>query len=411
MRVFLLPPPCLPVPAVQGGAVETLLDHLILENEKQGRLELFCASVPNPEAQKIAASFKHTKMIYLPPTAPEKRRLWGPVCGALRRMGQPAPLDPWYNRVLREIRRARPNFVVAEGGNVTEAAAISKAVGRNRMLAHLHMQTACTPELEEIFGGVLSISCFVDSAWTPTCPMAKQLVFNCVDNSIFCTKDQPEQRQALRAELGYTPEDFVVIFCGRICPEKGVHRLVEAVRLCQDPHVKLLVVGSPFFAAEDSSPFFDKLKADAAVLQQEGRIKFTGFVPNPQLPDYYRAADCACLPALWDEPAGITAIEAMACGCPIIATNSGGMPEYLAGSNAILLERDERITDDGILQEVPGAEPLVPAIVQALEKLKAEPARRELMSLAGSIRAQSFTRESYYSQFGAALQYIVTSGQ
>ena len=53
-RVLLIPPPDLPVPAVQGGAVETLLTHLIRENEKQGRLDLLCASVPDEAARRAA---------------------------------------------------------------------------------------------------------------------------------------------------------------------------------------------------------------------------------------------------------------------------------------------------------------------------------------------------------------------
>ena len=53
-RVLLVPPPDLPVPAVQGGAVETLLTHLIRENEKQGLLELLCASVPDDAARRAA---------------------------------------------------------------------------------------------------------------------------------------------------------------------------------------------------------------------------------------------------------------------------------------------------------------------------------------------------------------------
>ena len=53
-RVLLVPPPDLPVPAVQGGAVETLLTHLIRENEKQGQLDLLCASVTDDAARRAA---------------------------------------------------------------------------------------------------------------------------------------------------------------------------------------------------------------------------------------------------------------------------------------------------------------------------------------------------------------------
>ena len=62
-RVLLVPPPDLPIPAVQGGAVETLLTHLIRENEKQGLLELLCASVPDDAARRTAEGWQHTKML------------------------------------------------------------------------------------------------------------------------------------------------------------------------------------------------------------------------------------------------------------------------------------------------------------------------------------------------------------
>ena len=56
-RVFLLPPPDLPVPAVEGGAVETLITHLIEENERHGLLRLECASIPHPKARAAAAGW------------------------------------------------------------------------------------------------------------------------------------------------------------------------------------------------------------------------------------------------------------------------------------------------------------------------------------------------------------------
>ena len=64
-RVLLVPPPDLPVPAVQGGAVETLLTHLIRENEKQGQLDLLCASVTDDAARRAAEGWQHTKMLYI----------------------------------------------------------------------------------------------------------------------------------------------------------------------------------------------------------------------------------------------------------------------------------------------------------------------------------------------------------
>ena len=84
-RVLLVPPPDLPIPAVQGGAVETLLTHLIRENEKQGLLELLCASVPDDAARRAAEGWQHTKMLYVP--RPSGHRRYWPMVFVERCMG------------------------------------------------------------------------------------------------------------------------------------------------------------------------------------------------------------------------------------------------------------------------------------------------------------------------------------
>ena len=201
-------------------------------------------------------------------------------------------------------------------------------------------------------------------------PESAALVPNCADISLFCPEGKAGEAAALREKLGFDKEDFVVLFCGRTSPEKGVHQLLAAMANIPDEQVKLLVVGSPFFGAKDRSDYADGLRKQAETLG--GRVKFAGFVPNPELPAYYRMANAACFPALWQEPAGITAIEAMACGCPVIATASGGLPEYLEGSGAVILPQSE-VWEDQQLRGVPGVPPLEKTIAEAILALKPTP--------------------------------------
>ena len=218
MKIFLIPPPALPIPAVRGGAVETLISHLIEENERQAKAELVCVSLPDPEAQKRAEGYRHTKIHFLPATRPMAQHLWGPVCGQLRRMGRPAPLDPWYEHVRKLIALEKPDCVVAEGGDLTEPAAIAHQVGREKMWAHLHMQLRATQQLEDMYGGILAISRFVADQWQPTGHCKVRLVPNCVDVARFSPEPEtPEEQSRLRQMLGYTDEDFVVLYCGRVC--------------------------------------------------------------------------------------------------------------------------------------------------------------------------------------------------
>ena len=381
-RVLLVPPPELPVPAVQGGAVETLVTHLIQENERQGRLDLLCASIPDPAAVAAAASLRHTKMLYV--ARPRGHRRYWPLVFVERCFGIAAPYDPWYQKVQLSLalERPLPDLIVAEGGNLTQCSAISAMFGRRRCLAHLHGQTACSPAMDRIYGGVLALSEFIRDDYLKTSaldPSHAYILHNCVDTARF-TPGTPDA--ALRAQLGFAPQDFVVLFCGRLEPDKGIHKLLEALGAVENPRIKLLIVGSPFFGRTQQSSFLRKLEQQARGL--EGRVQFTGYIPNEALPAYYHLADVVCVPTLVEEAAGLVAVEAMACGRPVLATRSGGMPEYLAGSQAVLVDRGPDI---------------VGQLAWALQMLYEHPNLCREMGAAGAQRAKDFSVAAFYEHF------------
>ena len=381
-KVLLIPPPELPVPAVQGGAVETLLTHLIRENERQGRLVLLCASIPNPDAAKQAEQFRHTKMLYV--ARPKGHRRYLPMVFIERCFGVAAPYDPWYQKVQLSLalELPAPDLIVAEGGNLTQCSAISRMFGRRRCLAHLHGQTTCTTVMDDIYGGVLALSEFIREDYLKTSSLDRRYAYilhNCVDTDIF----RPgEPSPALRADLGFAPDDFVVLFCGRLEPDKGIHKLLEALGTVENPRIKLLIVGSPFFGRTQQSSFLRKLEQQARGL--EGRVQFTGYIPNEALPAYYHLADVVCVPTLVEEAAGLVAVEAMACGRPVLATRSGGMPEYLAGSQAVLVDRGPDI---------------VGQLAWALQMLYEHPNLCREMGAAGAQRAKDFSVAAFYEHF------------
>ncbi len=392
-RVLLVPPPDLPVPAVQGGAVETLLTHLIRENEKHGQLDLLCASVPDDAARRAAEGLQHTKMLYI--ARPHGHRRYWPMVFVERCLGIAAPYDPWYQKVQLSLalEPPGPDLIVAEGGNLTQCSAISRMFGRRRCLAHLHGQTTCSPVMDTIYGGILALSQFIRDDYLKTStldPQRAYIWYNCVDTQRFRPGPPP---LALRTRLGFGARDFVVLFCGRLDPDKGIHKLMEALALLPVPQIKLLIVGSPFFGRTQQSSFLRKLEQQARALGN--RVQFTGYIPNEDLPDYYRLADLVCVPTLVEEAAGLVAVEAMACGRPVLATRSGGMPEYLEGSQAVLVERSENIADQ---------------LAWSIRMLYEHPALCAEMGAAGAKRAQDFSVERYYTDFVRIVQEVLQNG-
>ena len=393
-RVLLVPPPDLPVPAVQGGAVETLLTHLLRENERRGELELYCAAVPDAAAMAAAADWQHNHMLYLP--VPPGHRRWLPLNAVQRLLGvTPPPWQPWYQVLLLTLLRQKihPDLIFAEGGDLLQVSALSRHFGRWRTLAHLHGETAGSPAVDRIYGGVAAISEFVRDRYLQTSALPPQNAYvlrNCIDTARFCPAPRDD---ALRARFGFAATDFVVVFCGRLQPEKGIAELLEALALLDDPTVKLLIIGSPFFAKTADSPFLQALQTRAAALGD--RVRFTGFIPNEELPAYYRLADLACVPSTWQEPAGLVPVEAMACGLPLLATRSGGMSEYIRTTSPYFVDITPNLPRD---------------LAAGITALRGDAARRAAMAAAGAAAAQQYSPENYYRDFVALVHAVLQKG-
>ena len=124
-----------------------------------------------------------------------------------------------------------------------------------------------------------------------------------------------------------TPGMRRVLSIGRLVERKGVDTLVQAVALLAAQgrtDVELVVAGGPAAAELDGDPEVRRLRALAAALGVDDRVRFVGRVGRADVPATIRSADvAACVP--WYEPFGIVPLEAMACGVPVVVAAVGGM--------------------------------------------------------------------------------------
>lgn len=126
-------------------------------------------------------------------------------------------------------------------------------------------------------------------------------------------------------------------------PKKGVLEVVQAFQKLENTHAHLVIVGASSFGMGQMTLFEREL---SQIVQEHPRIHATGFVNNQELGKYYALADLVVLPSLWEEPLGLTMIEAQLAGKPLITTNKGGIPETTSATNSILLEVTENLSKD-----------------------------------------------------------------
>lgn len=130
----------------------------------------------------------------------------------------------------------------------------------------------------------------------------------------------PRDRTVARTELGIPDDRQVVLFVGRLEPLKGVEILIDAVAELEDSRPDLLIVGGDARA----SSYMALLKERAEARGIGGRTRFEGAVAHERLPLYYSAADVCVVPSFY-ESFGLVALEAMACGAPVVASRVGGL--------------------------------------------------------------------------------------
>lgn len=138
----------------------------------------------------------------------------------------------------------------------------------------------------------------------------------------------PLDQQLARKRLGWHPDRFTILQLGRMVPRKGVEDVIRGLALLRQRHgldAHLCVVGgnsdSP---SESATPEIGRLMRIARECGVADHVEFLGRRDRQQLRTYYCAAD-VFVTTPWYEPFGITPLEAMACGRPVIGTDTGGI--------------------------------------------------------------------------------------
>jgi D-inositol-3-phosphate glycosyltransferase len=133
---------------------------------------------------------------------------------------------------------------------------------------------------------------------------------------------QPVAKEEARAQLGLREDDRILLFVGRIEPLKGVDILLGAAAQVQsDSDCFVLVIGGDSSARQGEMAHLRSLAAELGIAEH---VNFLGAVDHEKLPLFYSAADVCVVPSFY-ESFGLVALEAMACGTPVVASRVGGL--------------------------------------------------------------------------------------
>lgn len=214
-------------------------------------------------------------------------------------------------------------------------------------------------------------------------PARVEVVAPGVDHAFFSPGHRPQARRA----LGLEGDGPMLLFVGRIQPLKGVDVAVRTLAALERfPDAFLVVVGGP--SGSQGETELARVQGLVGQLGLEGRVRFVAPQPHELLSTYYRAAD-ACLVPSRSESFGLVALEAAACGTPVVASAVGGLQTLV----------DHGLTGFLVASGDPGA------FAAAADQVLADPSLAVDMSRRAARRARAYS----WSMAAAQLRGLCTA--
>lgn len=385
-----------PVPAVKGGAIETLVQELIDENEKRPHYYITLLTMDDYQASASDLTYKYTTFVRF------AKKLWRDrLYVRVNRLKNSifhtnTQFIPSYKKSAIEwLKENGSNYdLFVDETGMEEYIGASEAIPFAKRVYHLHGVSEFNALHAQYTNYTISISKYVADSWQKLTGKGREksyILKNCIDQTKFRKSTSQNELHILRQKYGIDNNTFVILFAGRIIPEKGVKELAEAVAQINDENVLLLIAGGIYYTTKGrTTKYYKELQAISK--ETCSRIVFTGYIDNKNLHTLHEIANVAAIPSRWQEPAGLVVLEAEAAGNPVIATRSGGIPEFMGDECGILVDNDDNIVE---------------SLKNAILELKYNPQKRILMAENGRKYSEKYNVENYFCEFCKILDDIL----
>lgn len=331
MRAAFVTPGAFPVPSPMGGSVERVVEKVVPRLAPAAGVVIYGRT---GRGQAKRGRLQGAPIERYP--ARSKRRYLAAVCRSMA--NDPPDIIQIENRPawVPEVKRRFPKSKVWLNLHSTTFLSASR-LGRSR-------SRICLQAADRIVVNSEYLKAYMTRLW-PQVGTKIRVNHLGVDAARFPGRTTPEgqaMRTSGRAMRGWEHRK-IVLFVGRLIPQKGVHHLLAAVPsiVARHPDALIVVVGGALYGSRRQTGYVRGLHGLARRWRKH--VHFEPYVSHDDVPRWFAMADVAVVPSVGKEAFGLVNVEAMASGLPVVATWAGGMKEIVVdGESGYLVTPDRR---------------------------------------------------------------------
>lgn len=338
-RIAIVGPGILPVPAVRGGAVESLITGLLSENELKNRFDIDVYTIADADISSGNANIIQIN----------KSSLIGSLDNlsdkVFRRL-QMNSIRLYDNAFIKELDKHIYDYdIIIVENMVPLAIKVIKLMKKKGLNCHVYFHMHNDVDIYRSPSGIralvnagvkfIAVSEYIKRRIIECASEAEvDVLYNGIDTNKYLNVQTTDEETAKR-------EAFTFLYSGRLIPTKGVHELIEGyIKLLNKTTkpTRLIIAGSGDFSNNKEYGYVKELKELAA---SHDSIEFMGKLSSEEMVNCYLNSDAVVIPTTNEEPFGLVALEAMASGKPAIATDSGALFEVLDEECAIKVDKSD----------------------------------------------------------------------
>ena len=332
MKVAFVTPGAFPVPSAMGGSVERVVEKVVPRLAPRADVVIY-----GRKSLRLAAIGKLDGAPIVRFPARSKERYFASVCRSLRAnrpdIIQVENRPKWIPRLKRRFPATKVWLSLHSTTFIT-GARLNK-----------FQRKVCLQAADRIVVNSDYLKSYIASRLPQT---AGKIRVNHLGVEAFRFPGRSSiEGMALRAigrlERGWVGRK-IVLFVGRLVPQKGVHHLLSAVPaiLAKHPDALIVVVGSATYGSHRLTKYARALHCQAKRWRKH--VHFEPYVPHNEIPRWFAMADLAVVPSIGNEAFGLVNVEAMAAELPVVATRAGGMKEIVVdGETGFLIAKEKPV--------------------------------------------------------------------